>query len=539
MTIIAKKRWRFLLLFLSGILTGLTLIFPSLGFLEWLTLVPVGIFLLEVASDPTVRLRRLYGYGFFFFYCFYLTVFHWFINLYPLDFIDGMTKGGALAVVLAAWLGLSLIQTLFGGLLFVLLGILFRGRIANRYPLIRPLLAAGTWAVYEWTQTLGWWGVPWGRLPLGQTKYLLGLQTASWFGSYFVTFLLVAVNFLGAFALCSLFKEKRDAWKQKTTRLACFLVVSFVIFQYTAGALIPMLSPKEGETVRVAAVQANISSHEKWSPSSIVRTREIYREYTLKAAEEGAEIILWAESALPYTIQEGSSLWNFLTELSAEANATLVVGMFVEGDGGDYNALVAFTPDGKTADVAYYKRHLVPFGEYVPMEALIQRVIPPLEELVMSAGAILPGTDANVFSLAEGEIGALICFDSIYEDLTRESVREGAELLLLATNDSWFTDSAALYMHNGQAQLRAIESGRWFVRAANTGISTVVSDRGEVIADLDPLIEGMICEDVFLRTHTTLYMRIGNLFVYLWGVLLVGFLSAETFFAVKRTKKSQ
>ena len=117
---------RFLLLALGGILTGLTLIFPKAGFAEWLTLVPVGIFLLSEADAPHTRLRGTYGYGFFFFMCYYIVVFHWFIYLYPLDFISGMTPLSAMAVVLAGSVGLSALQATGGGLMFIAVRLLLR-----------------------------------------------------------------------------------------------------------------------------------------------------------------------------------------------------------------------------------------------------------------------------------------------------------------------------------------------------------------------------------------------------------------------------
>ena len=103
-----KKYLRFVSLFLSGVLTGLTLVFPEIGFVEWVTLIPVGIFLLKIASDRRYRMRSLYGYGVFFFLCFGCTIFHWFVNMYPLEFIPEMSRGAALAVVLAGCVGLSL-----------------------------------------------------------------------------------------------------------------------------------------------------------------------------------------------------------------------------------------------------------------------------------------------------------------------------------------------------------------------------------------------------------------------------------------------
>lgn len=519
--VVTDKRWkRYLLLVASGVLTGLTLVFPRAGFLEWFTLVPLGIFLLCEADAPSLRLRGAYGYGFFFFFCFYVVVFHWFVNMYPLDFISGMTPAAALAVVLAGSLGLSAFQAAFGGLLFVLIRIAFRIRFFTRFKLLRPFCAAGLWAIYEWTQTLGWWGVPWGRLPLGQSEYLVGLQTASLFGSYFVTFLLVAVNFCIAYAV-----KERAALRTMT-----IAVVAILIFQYGVGTLLYFADTESENAVRVAAVQGNVSSQEKWTEESRERTLEVYREYTLSAAEAGADIVVWPETALPYTVTENNSMGAYCSSLAIQADVTVLVGAFTESeDGALCNSMICFLSDGSIHETVYSKQKLVPFGEYVPMRAVFEFLIPPLAELVMSSDDIVAGEGANVISLDNVNIGCLVCFDSIYEELTRSSVLEGAELICLSTNDSWFTDSAALYMHNAQAQLRAIESGRYIVRAANTGISTVIDARGRVLKRTEPLVDEMLICDVETVSSPTLYSRLGNTFVYLLGLTFAVLFARELF----------
>ena len=533
-----EKKWvRFLLLSVSAVLTGLTLTFPALGFLEWLTLIPLGLFLLDYAMRSQVRLRALYGYGLFFFYCYYLVVFHWFVNLYPLDFIEGMTHGAALAVVLVSWFGLSFLQALMGGVTFIAMGLLFRTPLARKYPILRPFLAAAVFGVYEWSQTLGWWGVPWGRLPLGQTSFPVGLQIASWFGPYAVTFILVAVNLCLAQGVILCLRRYEVPLKD-SLRPICISVAAMLLFQYGAGTGLWLTHKEEGEPLRVAAIQGNISSNEKWSFHSTKRTHEVYRKYTLLAAEEGAELVVWPETALPYSVREGNSSYRYVSELAKEAGVTILVGAFKESEDplGEYNAIFCFLPDGSCREEFYAKRRLVPFGEFVPMRGLIETVIPPLADLVMSGEDVLWGEGASLFEIEEGRIGSLICFDSIYEELTRESAKAGAELICLSTNDSWFTDSVALYMHNGQAQLRAIESGRYVVRAANTGISTVISSRGQVLEKKEPLVEGMVVRDVYLSDTQTLYTRIGNLLVYLWLVLLAIYGIWQTVWHVRERK---
>lgn len=522
-----RKYKKFALLLIGAVLTGLTLVFPAIGLLEWVTMIPVGIFLLSQASKDEYRLRSMYGYGFFFFMCFYVVVFHWFVNLYPLDFIEGMTKPAAIAVVLAGSLGLSALQALFGGLVFVLARLIFKTRLMREKQFLRPFVAAGLWAVYEWTQTLGWWGVPWGRLALGQSRYVVGLQTASLFGSYFITFALVCVNFCIAYAILHADKIK----------LMSICAASVLLFQYGVGTLLYFIPVDSEQTVRVAAIQGNIASNEKWSFDSRDRTFEVYEEYTLRAAEEGAEIVVFPETALPYNIKESNGYGRWCSELARKADVTLLVGGFTDSDTGEeLNSLVCVLPDGSFHDTVYSKRRLVPFGEFVPMRKLFETLIPPLAELVMSDDDIAAGEGAQVVALEKVNIGSLICFDSIYENLSRDSVLDGAELICLSTNDSWFTDSAALYMHNAQAQLRAIENGRYVLRAANTGITTVISAKGDVKEQTEPLVEDMVVSDVHVNTHSTLYTLTGNFFVFVAATLLLLVLAFDTANRIKQRK---
>lgn len=523
---LTDKRWKnFLLLGLGGALTGLTLVFTEVGFLEWLTLLPVGIFLLCEADADNRRCRGLYGYGFFFFMCFYVVVFHWFINLYPLEFIDGMTTWAAVTVVLAGCIGLSAFQALFGGLMFVAVRLVFKTRLFTKHQVLRPFAIAGLWAIYEWTQNFGWWGVPWGRLPIAQSEYIVGLQTASLFGSYFITFVIVAVNMCVAYAI--IHREK--------LKLMAISAAAILVFQYGVGTALYLIPVDSENTVNIAAVQGNISSNEKWDFSIGPRTLSVYAEYTLKAAKEGADIVVWPETALPYTVTEDGVYGDYCKTLARTAGVPILVGGFTENeDGQQYNSIICVLPDGSFHETVYSKRRLVPFGEFVPMRRMFQVLIPPLAELVMSDDDVVAGEGTAVLELENVNIGSLICFDSIYDYLSRESTRDGAQVIALSTNDSWFTDSAALYMHNAQAQMRAIENGRYVVRAANTGISTVISAKGDVLCELEPLVEGTVSYDVHVNTHRTLYSYIGNLFV---GLLLAAFCTLMIYDALSRKIK--
>ncbi len=494
----------------GALLTGLTLVFPSLGFLEWFTMIPLLIGVFRLCEDEGVRLRKIYLCGFLTVFAYYFMVYHWFCALYPLDFA-GLDPIAALVVIAAGWIGLSLLQALPGGLLFLFYGVLCKKRAFDKAPILRVFAFSALWIVFEWSSTLHWTGVPWGRLCLGQADYLPVLQSASLFGSYFISLLLLLVNGLLAYAIYFLGKERKKA-------LVCLAsAAAVVVCNFALGFGLLRSVPTYKDTLRVAVVQGNISSHEKWGADSEILTKRIYGEKTRQAAKEGAELVLWPETAFPNKLNSAfnADLLEYVSALARECRVTLVVGaLWGDSDGTEYNVLYWIDPNGKVSEQVYAKRHLVPFGEYVPIRDLIEVLIPPLSELSVLQTDLAAGKEPSLFESSWGKMGGLICFDSIYEQLTLDSVRDGATLLLLSSNDSWFFDSAAIYQHEAQARLRAIETGRYLVRSGNTGISSVVSDKGEHLAYIEPLTDGYRVCDVQTRETGTLYTAVGNVLVY-------------------------
>ena len=198
---------------------------------------------------------------------------------------------------------------------------------------------------------------------------------------------------------------------------------------------------------------------------------------------------------------------------------------------------MAFASNGKIdLDNFYYKRHLVPFGEYVPLRDFVRVVFPMLDQVSMLSDDVIPGEDSNLFDSKYGKIGALICFDSIYEPAALDAVRDGAELIVIGTNDSWFFDSSGVYMHNAQAQIRACETGRYIVRSANTGVSSVIDARGNILDIEPPLQEGYVIADVTFRSAKTLYTYVGNLFVYI-AIFLIAIPPVLCFYEKIKKKK--
>jgi apolipoprotein N-acyltransferase len=375
----------------------------------------------------------------------------------------------------------------------------------NIRPAFYPFLAAALWAIFEWSQTLTWAGVPWGRLALGQIvgSFTATAMTASLFGSYFISALIIAVASLLAQAMrLGLFK-----WRS-------IVAASLALGNLICGAILYAL-PQGDNIVTVAAVQGNISSRIGYYSHTNKEIWDIYEDYTRRAAAEGAKIVLWPESVFTSRfLSADKRLQADLAALASECGVTVVMGCFDYNDNGDIlNALVAYHSSGNADSELYCKRHLVPFGEYMPWRSFFEVVFPPLTEIAMLSEDIIAGESAAVMKDGGVALGGVICFDSIYEEVALDSVRNGAELLVLPTNDSWFGDSRAIYMHNAQARLRAIENARSIVRAANTGTSSIIAPNGKMLADIPVNEGGYIVSDVPISTGMTLYTRIGNAFV--------------------------
>ena len=496
------------MLALGALLTALTLIFPQIGWLEWISMIPLCFAAVVICSDPSVHLRTVYRYGFFTVYCFYFVLYHWFVRLYPLDFV-GLDGGAAIAVIALAWLGLPILHAVVGGFLFLLFALMHRSPVFSRAFLLRPFAFAALWTVFEWCGTQTFAGVPWGRLALGQVKMLPMLGIASWFGSYAVAFLIVAVNALLAEILLS-----------HSRALVCGSLAAVLLLSNLTFGLIWKGTSEIGKTVCGAVIQGNISSYEKWGDESVRKTQESYRELSLQAAKEGVELIVWPETTFPYDLNRSDSLRDFVTDVATECRVPILVGaLFRDAENREYNALYLVLPDGTISENYYAKRHLVPFGEYVPARDLIMTLVPPLANLSALNDELTPGTAPAILTVplkgGDLRVGSLICFDSIYEILALESAREDIGLMVISSNDSWFYDSAAVYQHEAQAQLRAIETGKPILRSANTGISAIISAKGENLQTVAPLMDGYAVGEVTVTNETTLYTKVGNLAVWI------------------------
>lgn len=515
-----KRSRSALLLVLAGLLCALPMTFDFLFLLSWAAPSAAFALLFDQERRGAKKTTSL-GTGFLFSFSYLIGVYYWFFSLYPMEMMD-FSPVTALSVILLAWIGISLIQALELSLAFWL----YRW-IAPKSPPLKALTVSALWILCEWIGELGWMGFPWARIGLSQHAFLPAIQLASLFGPYFISFLVVLVNALLALALAS--GRRRGALALASGRRgaligACCVFLGNLLF----GAVHLRIPERPIATIRAAVVQGNILSGEKWNG-----VEPSYRQYmSLTETVRDTDLLVWPESAVPMLVKKGGRAEEIYAGVARTLDAEFIAGgYYYDEAGGEHNALFLIDENGIKGE-PYSKRHIVPFGEYLPMRGFFEVVFPALTRMNMISTDLSFGTSSALLDGKAGKIGGLICFDSIFQALSRESAADGAELLVLITNDSWFKDSAAIYQHNAQAVFRAVENGRYVVRAANTGLSSVISAKGKIINSLPPLKEGVIYSEVSFLDRKTLYTKIGD--VILPAALL--FLLFLAVFEKKRRK---
>jgi apolipoprotein N-acyltransferase len=266
-----------------------------------------------------------------------------------------------------------------------------------------------------------------------------------------------------------------------------------------------------------------VAQDEKWDPGRSETILAGYLEQTRRAAAAGATLIVWPEASTPFAF-ELDPRGERIRAAARETGAHLLIGSTLIEPAPDYryyNTAFLVDPSGETAGV-YRKQHLVPFGEYVPLSRSLFFVSP----LVEGVAGFSAGSGPSTLPVGGRAVGTAICYEIIYPGLVRELVLRGSRLLSTVTNDAWYGRSAAPYQHFQQATMRAIEQGRFLVRAANTGISGVIDPYGRVLARSGLFEPAVVVEDVRLLDELTVYGRIGDAPAYagaaiaalaLWG----------------------
>jgi apolipoprotein N-acyltransferase len=270
----------------------------------------------------------------------------------------------------------------------------------------------------------------------------------------------------------------------------------------------------------------------KWDPrlGDPIMARQL--DLSRQVIANGAALVIWPESSTPFYFEIDAARADPVRRLAAQSRTPFLIGTdeYERTLTGEqlYNSAVLVGPDGRTRS-SYRKMLLVPFGEYVPMKRLLFFVGP----LVQAVSDFSAGTEPHVFDVDGHHVSVAICYESVFPWIARAFVERGSELLATVTNDAWFDRSSAAYQHFEQGAIRAVEEGRYVVRAANTGISGAVDPYGRSLVET-PLFElTAVPVDIRLLSGRTIYSRVGDLMA--WLSLAV---TAWAVWATRRPKRS-
>ena len=349
----------------------------------------------------------------------------------------------------------------------------------------------------EWLRGHIFTGLPWtalGNLMLDTPA----IGWAAWFGVYG----LAAIPALLAASLLLLISHGQKRWGMGGLAAVSLLILAA-----------PQPYEASDERIyRAALIQGNIPQDQKWDAAFLNETMFRYADLSAEAADQ-ADIIIWPEAAVPFFLERAPQWDQWLNGKVASWHTPLLFGgLKLTGERTANNGL--FMLDVGAREFAG-KQHLVPFGEYVPAW------IPFLRALVPAIANFQPAVDAGTVQARGINYGALICYESLFPEQARLRVNNGAEVLVNVTNDAWYGTTPAAWQHFQAARMRAVESGRYLLRAANTGVTAIISPNGKVASSTPWWTTTVLNGEFRLSKSITPYVKWGDSPLLVLLILLV------------------
>ncbi|HZR26474.1 MAG TPA: apolipoprotein N-acyltransferase [Vicinamibacterales bacterium] len=454
-------------------------------------------------------------------------------------FVLGLLTGGVYFTGTLYWI--TRVMVVYGGLqtwiavpvnaaliaymaLFPALFALILRRLTVNFGTTALFSAPLIWVATELGRTHLFGGFPWVLLGYSQMRVLPIAQLASVFGVYGVSMLVAAVSAAIAALLAGPAKVGHYVrWASFATFLLVAVTVGWGSYRLADNTL-----TRQGDTIRVGLIQGNVDQAIKWNPHRAATIFDDYIAMTRQAIASRAEFILWPESSTPFVFEEEQAAADRIRTLARQAHVPVLFGSDqiewrIQGNrkvpDKYFNSAFLVREDGTTAGV-YRKMHLVPFGEYVPLQKLFFFAAPLTEQV----GTFQPGTNPELLPVRGHLASVAICYEVVYPALVRQFVVGGSELLTTITNDAWFGDTSAPYQHFEQASMRAIEEGRYLVRSANTGISGIVDPYGRVVERSTIFERAVLVGEARFLKASTFYARHGDILAYASVLATLGML---------------
>lgn len=370
--------------------------------------------------------------------------------------------------------------------------------------------AAPLWVVVEFAKSNLFTGFPWENLGYSQVGNLNLVQTADILGVYGISFLVVLVN-----ALFYRAYEHRPEWKKAAAPVAACAILGAAGMLYgqwrlqDVGAVVKAVPA--ASQMKTTIVQGNIDQSIKWNEKFERQSLDVFLR--LSAGEPGPVpgLIIWPETTTPFFFQDVNDKHRDIVAVARSRNDYLILGSpSYETKSGRMQFMnSAFAVSNSGAILGRYdKVHLVPFGEYMPFRS----IFPFMGQLLPGMSDFVAGSGFGPLELGDKDmkIGVLICYESIFPEISREYKKAGARLLVNITNDAWFDRSSAPYQHLSMAVFRAVENRMFMARSANTGISAVIDPCGRITASTGLFEPAKLEASVGFVDVKTFYSEFGN-----------------------------
>ncbi|GHE21479.1 apolipoprotein N-acyltransferase [Halomonas urumqiensis] len=363
-------------------------------------------------------------------------------------------------------------------------------------PRLAAFSFAGAWVLGEWLRTWLFTGFPW--LLLGTAHVDSPLANWAPVGGVYLLSLITALS--GTLGVQLLARR----WWAAAPLAALWLAPLALNHAWTTP---------DDRPVRVALLQGNLPQLIKWTPEGQRIAANTYSQLTLEQPDD-IDLVIWPEAALPMFEEDAQPILERV-QANLDPQTALLTGILQrDGRGLYYNSVIGLG----NAEGEYRKQHLVPFGEYLPLETLLAGTIAFFD---LPMPAMTPGPEDQAPIKAAGlRIGNAICYEIIYADLVAQRAR-GADLLMTISNDTWFGASIGPLQHLQMARLRALENGRYLVRATSNGVTVIVDPRGRVIERAPQFETASISGEVHAMQGLTPFTRTGSWPAWVLAALLV------------------
>ena len=464
----------------GGILWGLCFSHESLSIASWCALAPLAAML----SWPKAgRLGWLHGLA------------AWMTGLYWI--VPTLRTYGHIAVPLGIFLTglLAGYLALFHGV-FAWLG----SKMWRRGGLIRLLTLPALWVSLEWVRTYLGGGFPWNLAGYAWVDVPGALPLSAFLGAYGLSFLVV----LTSVALAAAVLERR--WEPAVVGLMIPLLLLPLAARWSLREMAREIGEAGGFGKPVRLLQPNIPNLVAYDPVMVARNYRKVLDQSREACQPGS-LVVWPESAAwPFEFHRDP--W-FDQDLQAmvERGCTVIFNSGTPVGKSFYNSAFLLSPSQpSTASQPiprYDKRHLVPFGEYVPFRG----VFGWMDKLARDAGEFRPADETVLLPWNGEKIGMSICYEVVFPSEVAALVRQGATVLVTITNDAWYGDTSAPWQHFRAARFRAAENRRPLLRSAITGVTAFVAPDGSVLAEIGPFHEGILRARVLGERRLTLFSR--------------------------------